>query len=72
MWDYNIGLVRITPFFKCCKMAKVRQTSCLTLQIDLTALQTVPGKMLAANPGLKEACHSITGGALAAQGKFST
>lgn len=23
MWDYNIGLVRITPFFKCCNMAKV-------------------------------------------------
>lgn len=25
MWDYNIGLVRITPFFKCCKYSKVRQ-----------------------------------------------
>ena len=24
MWDYNIGLVRITPFFKCCKYSKVR------------------------------------------------
>ena len=23
MWDYNIGLVRITPFFKCCQYAKV-------------------------------------------------
>jgi len=23
MWDYNIGLVRITPFFKCCKYSKV-------------------------------------------------
>ena len=23
MWDYNIGLVRITPFFKCCKWSKV-------------------------------------------------
>jgi hypothetical protein len=22
MWDYNIGLVRITPFFKCCKYSK--------------------------------------------------
>ncbi len=23
MWDYNIGLVRMTPFFKCLKYAKV-------------------------------------------------
>jgi hypothetical protein len=23
LWDYNIGLVRITPFFKCCKYSKV-------------------------------------------------
>jgi len=23
MWDYNIGLVRMTPFFKCCNYSKV-------------------------------------------------
>jgi hypothetical protein len=23
MWDYKIGLVRMTPFFKCCKYSKV-------------------------------------------------
>ncbi|RFU27031.1 hypothetical protein B7463_g9296, partial [Scytalidium lignicola] len=51
MWDYNVGLVRITPFFKCCKYSK-----------------TTPAKMLNMNPGLKEITHSITGGALAAQG----
>ncbi|KAI9736759.1 MAG: hypothetical protein M1834_000963 [Cirrosporium novae-zelandiae] len=51
MWDYNIGLVRITPFFKCCKYSK-----------------TTPAKMLNSNPGLRDICHSITGGALAAQG----
>ncbi|KAI9823860.1 MAG: hypothetical protein M1826_007606 [Phylliscum demangeonii] len=51
MWDYNVGLVRITPFFKCCKYSK-----------------TTPAKMLNSNPGLREICHSITGGALAAQG----
>ncbi|KAL2060877.1 hypothetical protein VTL71DRAFT_8929 [Oculimacula yallundae] len=51
MWDYNIGLVRITPFFKCCKYSK-----------------TTPAKMLNMNAGLKEITHSITGGALAAQG----
>ncbi|KAG9247818.1 transcription regulator HTH, apses-type DNA-binding domain-containing protein [Calycina marina] len=51
MWDYNIGLVRITPFFKCLKHTK-----------------TMPAKMLNLNPGLKDITHSITGGALAAQG----
>ncbi|EFW14699.1 hypothetical protein D8B26_000624 [Coccidioides posadasii str. Silveira] len=30
--------------------------------------KTAPGKMLDANRGLREICHSITGGALAAQG----
>lgn len=30
--------------------------------------QTTPAKMLARNEGLKEICHSITGGALVAQG----
>lgn len=24
MWDYNIGLTRITPFFKCFKYPKVK------------------------------------------------
>ena len=31
IWDYNVGLVRITPFFKCCKYSKVgvgRVASC--------------------------------------------
>ncbi|CAI0653602.1 unnamed protein product, partial [Colletotrichum noveboracense] len=51
MWDYNVGLVRMTPFFKCCKYSK-----------------TVPAKMLSLNPGLKDITHSITGGAIAAQG----
>jgi len=23
LWDYNIGLVRMTPFFKCCQYSKV-------------------------------------------------
>ncbi|KAL1981977.1 hypothetical protein VTN96DRAFT_1943 [Rasamsonia emersonii] len=30
--------------------------------------KTTPAKMLNANPGLRDICHSITGGALAAQG----
>ncbi|KAI9674190.1 MAG: hypothetical protein M1817_002008 [Caeruleum heppii] len=51
MWDYNIGLVRVTPFFKCCKYSK-----------------TTPAKMLNSNAGLRDISHSITGGALAAQG----
>ncbi|KAL8802006.1 MAG: hypothetical protein Q9182_004083 [Xanthomendoza sp. 2 TL-2023] len=51
MWDYNIGLVRITPFFKALGFPK-----------------TTPARMLGKNPGLKEICHNITGGSLAAQG----
>ncbi|KAF4307356.1 putative apses transcription factor xbp1 protein [Botryosphaeria dothidea] len=51
MWDYNIGLTRITPFFKCCKYSK-----------------TTPARVLNINPGLREISHSITGGALSAQG----
>ncbi|KAI5866664.1 hypothetical protein GGS23DRAFT_615213 [Durotheca rogersii] len=51
MWDYNVGLVRMTPFFKCCKYPK-----------------TTPAKMLNLNPGLKDITHSITGGAIMAQG----
>lgn len=23
VWDYNVGLVRMTPFFKSCKLSKV-------------------------------------------------
>ncbi|KAI1629207.1 hypothetical protein EDD37DRAFT_40692 [Exophiala viscosa] len=51
IWDYNVGLVRTTPLFKCGNYSK-----------------TTPAKMLARNIGLKELCHSITGGALVAQG----
>ncbi|GIZ42083.1 hypothetical protein CKM354_000536300 [Cercospora kikuchii] len=51
MWDYRIGLVRITPFFKALQHTK-----------------TTPAKALSTNAGLKELAHSITGGALVAQG----
>lgn len=27
MWDYNVGLVRMTPFFKCLKYGKVSISS---------------------------------------------
>lgn len=69
MWDYNIGLVRITPFFKCCKYSKVSGCCPASPEPALTCQQTTPAKMLNLNPGLKEITHSITGGALAAQGK---
>ncbi|KAJ5538849.1 APSES transcription factor Xbp1 [Penicillium frequentans] len=51
MWDYNIGLVRITHLFRCNGYTK-----------------TAPGKVMASINGLRDICHSITGGALAAQG----
>lgn len=71
MWDYNIGLVRITPFFKCCKYSKVSQTLLSSKSLARGSdkhKQTTPAKMLGMNSGLKEITHSITGGALAAQG----
>ncbi|KAF2261964.1 hypothetical protein CC78DRAFT_328147 [Lojkania enalia] len=51
IWDYNVGLTRVTPFFKSLKYSK-----------------TQPAKVLNLNPGLKDISHSITGGALTAQG----
>ncbi|KAI7570583.1 hypothetical protein D0864_07068 [Hortaea werneckii] len=51
MWDYQIGLVRITPFFKALGLTK-----------------TTPNKALRSNDGLFELSHSITGGAIVAQG----
>lgn len=41
MWDYNIGLVRITPFFKCCKYSKVSQARELNVgSVTLTRMPT--------------------------------
>lgn len=72
MWDYNCGLVRITPFFKACKYSKVSAAtpSCQAFPAyaDRSDHQTTPAKALNANPGLKEMSHSVTGGALVAQG----
>lgn len=73
MWDYNVGLVRMTPFFKCCKYSKV---VCLPSSVSSHAYkadqkQTMPAKMLNMNPGLRDITHSITGGSIMAQGKHS-
>ncbi|CAK7235200.1 hypothetical protein SBRCBS47491_009211 [Sporothrix bragantina] len=35
MWDYNIGLVRMTPFFKCCKYSKTTPAKMLNLNPGL-------------------------------------
>lgn len=67
MWDYQIGLVRITPFFKALKFSKVRLL-CAPFPVPTDTSQTTPAKALTATHGLKELSHSITGGALAAQG----
>lgn len=78
MWDYNVGLVRMTPFFKCCKYSKVRYHLGLPsfiigiswyLKTTLINKQTQPAKMLNMNPGLRDITHSITGGSIMAQGK---
>src|SRR5271156_4538653 len=72
MGDYNIGLVRTTPLFKCSGYSKasllfVNDATCCGIDV----VQTTPAKMLNRNPGLRDICHSITGGALVAQGKAS-
>jgi hypothetical protein len=43
-------------------------TSVARTLLTIFTMQTIPAKAIAANPGLKDLCHSITGGALAAQG----
>ncbi|KAK8079895.1 APSES transcription factor Xbp1 [Apiospora hydei] len=70
MWDYNVGLVRMTPFFKCCKYSKVSQSPTLIVARGPVSdpAKTTPAKMLNMNPGLKEITHSITGGSIMAQG----
>ncbi|KAM0328111.1 hypothetical protein ACHAQA_005514 [Verticillium albo-atrum] len=35
MWDYNVGLVRMTPFFKCCKYGKTVPAKMLNLNTGL-------------------------------------
>ncbi|EPE03146.1 apses transcription factor xbp1 [Ophiostoma piceae UAMH 11346] len=35
MWDYNVGLVRMTPFFKCCKYSKTTPAKMLGLNPGL-------------------------------------
>jgi len=73
MWDYNVGLVRMTPFFKCCNYPKVRLPAVPTHSYRLTWLcQTTPAKMLNLNPGLRDITHSITGGSIMAQGTFTS
>jgi hypothetical protein len=71
MWDYNIGLVRTTPLFKCSGYSKVWHARLLELGHVTDVAQTTPAKMLNRNPGLRDICHSITGGALVAQGDAS-
>jgi hypothetical protein len=38
VWDYNVGLVRMTPFFKSCKFSKVSRCDLLSLVLSLTVL----------------------------------
>jgi hypothetical protein len=71
MWDYNVGLVRITPFFKSCNYSKVSASSSAADHLpNADSSQTTPARMLNVNPGLKQNTFSITGGALAAQGTY--
>ncbi|PSR92158.1 transcription regulator HTH, apses-type DNA-binding domain-containing protein, partial [Coniella lustricola] len=35
MWDYNVGLVRMTPFFKCCRYSKTQPAKMLNMNPGL-------------------------------------
>ncbi|KAK8255381.1 hypothetical protein HDK77DRAFT_498247 [Phyllosticta capitalensis] len=49
MWDYNIGLVRITPFFKSCKYPKTTPAKALRINNGLGAISySITGGALAA------------------------
>lgn len=68
LWDYTNGLVKTTPLFKCTGHSKV----CSVYSphaIAFDNVQTTPKKVIDRNLGLKDICHSVTGGALVAQGE---
>ena len=48
-----------------------QETQRFSIRTNTHGIQTIPGKMLGLNPGLKDITHSITGGSIAAQGMFS-
>ncbi|KAK7509612.1 transcription regulator HTH, apses-type DNA-binding domain-containing protein, partial [Phyllosticta citricarpa] len=49
MWDYNIGLTRITPFFKSCKYPKTTPAKALRINNGLGAISySITGGALAA------------------------
>lgn len=69
MWDYRVGLVRITPFFKCQGHGKVSSLpSSIPCRTINASPQTIPAHSIKATPGLDDLVFSITGGSLDAQG----
>ncbi|KAF7545114.1 hypothetical protein G7Z17_g9426 [Cylindrodendrum hubeiense] len=49
MWDYNVGLVRMTPFFKCCRYGKTMPAKMLNLNPGLKEItHSITGGSIAA------------------------
>ncbi|KAM5348258.1 hypothetical protein ACJ41O_008082 [Fusarium nematophilum] len=49
MWDYNVGLVRMTPFFKCCQYGKTMPAKMLSLNEGLKDItHSITGGSIAA------------------------
>ncbi|KAF7545688.1 hypothetical protein G7046_g9503 [Stylonectria norvegica] len=49
MWDYNVGLVRMTPFFKCCQYGKTMPAKMLSLNPGLKDItHSITGGSIAA------------------------
>ncbi|KAI1809350.1 hypothetical protein GGS20DRAFT_590719 [Poronia punctata] len=72
MWDYNIGLVRMTPFFKCCKYPKTAPARMLQANpgLDEISHSITGGSIMAqgywmpyqcAKAVCATFCHSIAG-----------
>ncbi|KAJ3942715.1 uncharacterized protein N0V96_006936 [Colletotrichum fioriniae] len=61
MWDYNVGLVRMTPFFKCCKYSKTVPAKMLSLNPGLKDItHSITGGAIAAQV-CATFCHNIAG-----------
>ncbi|KAK7743029.1 hypothetical protein SLS63_000598 [Diaporthe eres] len=58
MWDYNVGLVRMTPFFKCCKYSKTMPAKMLNMNPGLRDIthSITGGSIMAQGYWMPHAC----------------
>ncbi|KAK7748623.1 hypothetical protein SLS53_000644 [Cytospora paraplurivora] len=62
MWDYNVGLVRMTPFFKCCKYSKTMPAKMLNMNPGLRDItHSITGGSIMAQAVCATFCATIAG-----------